>query len=185
MTRNLVLFLPENNVQTHRSMPELSAPEERARWEQAPVAIWAVLPYSRLDQLLLRRLYVCTEWFLLRCRKRSDHWEAGLRVLKLRFNSARPKTSASVSWMAVLIWMCLWPRGLTGSPWMFWKMYQNISSGLGRDNMSAQVCDDVVIPGVTARWEVSVVGSLDLLCVPIEDLRGLDTEASGLGGVAG
>jgi hypothetical protein len=63
-------------------------------------------------------------------------------------------------------------------------MYLNISSGLGRDNMSAQVVD-VAIPGVTARWEVSVVGSLDLPCVPIEDLRGLDTRASGLGEVAG
>jgi len=63
-------------------------------------------------------------------------------------------------------------------------MYLNISSGLGRDNMSAQVLD-VVIPGGTARWEVSVVGSLDLPCVPIEDLRGLDTRASGLGEVAG
>jgi hypothetical protein len=50
--------------------------------------------------------------------------------------------------------------------------------------MSAQVLD-VVIPGGTARWEVSVVGSLDLPCVPIEDLRGLDTRASGLGEVAG
>ena len=64
-------------------------------------------------------------------------------------------------------------------------MYRNISSGLGKDSMSAQVWDDVVIPGVTARWEVSVVGSLDLPCVPIEDLRGLDTRASGLGEVAG
>ncbi len=63
-------------------------------------------------------------------------------------------------------------------------MYLNISSGLGRDNMSAQVLD-VVIPGGTAPWEVSVVGSLDLPCVPIEDLRGLDTRASGLGEVAG
>jgi hypothetical protein len=51
--------------------------------------------------------------------------------------------------------------------------------------MSAQVREDVVVPGVTARWEGSVVGSLDLPCVPIENLRGLDTEASGLGRVAG
>ena len=50
--------------------------------------------------------------------------------------------------------------------------------------MSAQVLD-VVIPEGTARWEVSVIGSLDLPCVPIEDLRGLDTRASGLGEVAG
>ena len=63
-------------------------------------------------------------------------------------------------------------------------MYLNISSGLGRDSMSAQVLD-VVIPGGAARWEVSVVGSLDLPCVPIEDLRGLDTRAGDLGGIAG
>ncbi len=64
-------------------------------------------------------------------------------------------------------------------------MYRNISSGLGKESMSAQVWDDVVIPGVTARWEVSVVGSLDLPCVPIEYRRGLDTRAGDLGGIAG
>jgi hypothetical protein len=38
-TRNLILFFPAKRVQTHRPIPDSSAPEAVARWEQAPVVI--------------------------------------------------------------------------------------------------------------------------------------------------